>query len=214
MSVTKPVVYDGGFQRSVAQGDLLGANEVVATLTTAGAGALTGVLLASNILSRTGPAGAVADTLDTPANIISAVKGPTSNSPNAGDTWRLRYINNVAFAITVTGVTGATVTNGVVNASSVKEFLVTLVNATPLRNAVATTTNASKTVTGMTQADTDNITTGMLVTGTGITGGTKVAAVVPSSGVLLDTNAIASTVGVVLTFSPVVTVLGLGQGLL
>ena len=59
------------------------------------------------------PAGAVADTLDTAHNIIAAVPGA-----NTGDSWRVRYINNVAFAITWTGVTGVTVVNGIVTAIS------------------------------------------------------------------------------------------------
>jgi hypothetical protein len=209
MSLVKPTVYDNGFQRRQSQGDLAGAAEVVSTLTTAGAGALTGAILATNILSRTGPGGAVADTTDTAANIITAI-----GNGQAGDTWRLRYINNVAFALTVTGVTGVTVTNGVVNASSVKDFLLTLTNATPSSVAVGTTTNASAAVTGMTAAQTALISPGQLVSGTGIAGGTTVLAVNPGVGVTLSANATTTGTLVALTFSPTVTVLGLGQMLL
>lgn len=212
MSFNKPVVYDGSFQRRVAQGDVMAGAELVGTLTTAGAGALTGALLANNILSRTGPGGAVADTVDSATNIINAISG--SNLPQAGDTWRLRYINNVGFAITVTGVTGVTVTNGVVNASSVKEFLLTVVNATPASVAVANTVNASAVITGMTAAQTALISPGQAVAGAGIPAGATVLSVQSGVGVTLSANATATAVLVALTFTPVVSILGLGQGLL
>jgi hypothetical protein len=209
MSLLKMMARDSGLMRQVSIGDLLGASETLTALATAGAGALTGALLANNIINRTGPGGAVADTLDTAPNIIAAVPGAAT-----GDSWRIRYINTVAFAITWTGVTGVTVTNGIVNASSVKEFLVVLTNATPQSIATGSTTNASAVVTGMTAAQTALITPGQLITGTGITGGTKVLSVQPGIGVTLDANATATNALVALTFNPVVTVTGLGQGLL
>ncbi len=210
--VARNTVYDNGMERKQAIGDLVAGGEIVGTLTTAGAGALTGALLANTILSRTGPVGAVADTVGTADSIITAAGG--AGQVNVGDTWRLRYINNVAFAITVTGVTGVTVTNGVVNASSVKDFLITATNATSASTQVANTVNATTAVTGMTLAQTTAISVGQLVSGTGIAGGTTVTAVIPGVGVTLSANATATNTGVALTFSPTVTLLGLGQGLL
>lgn len=205
-------VYDNGMERKQQIGDLVAGGEIVGVLTTVGAGALTGALLANTILSRTGPVGAVADTVGTADTIVSAFSG--SGPANVGDTWRLRYINNVAFAITVTGVTGVTVTNGVVNASSVKDFVITITNATPASIQVASTTNASAIVTGMTLAQTSAVSVGQLVSGTGISGGTTVIAVNPGVGVTLSANATATNAAVALTFSPTVTILGAGQGLL
>ena len=203
------ISYDGGMQRTIARGDLLGAAETLTALTTAGAGALTGAILNSNIINRTGPGGAVADTLDTAPAIIAAI-----GTVNHGDSWRIRYINTVAFAITWTGVTGVTVTNGIVNASSVKDFLMTIVNATAQSIAACSLTNTSAIVTGMTAAQTAAISPGQLVTGTGITGGTTVLSVQPGIGFTLSANATATGSLVAVTFNPVVTCVGLGQGLL
>lgn len=208
----KNVIYSGSMQRKQQIGDILTGGEIVATLTTVGAGTLTGTLLANTVLSRTGPVGAVADTVDTATAIITALTG--IDPPSVGDTYRLRYINNVAFAITVTGVTGVTVTNGVVNASSVKDFLITITNATASSIQVASITNASAVVTGMTLAQTTAVSVGQLVTGAGIAGGTTVIAVNPGVGVTLSANATATNATAVLTFAPTVTILGAGQGLL
>lgn len=212
MSFAKYFFRDAAMARVIQQGDIQAGAEIVATLTTVGAGALTGALLANNILSRTGPVGAVADTVDTANNILTAVTS-LGYTPQVGDTWRLRYINNVAFAITITGVTGVTVTNGIVNASSVKDFLLTFTNATPTAvKATATTTNASAVVTGIT--DTTGIAVGQLVSGTGISAATTVISVQPGVGVTLSANATATNTNVTLTFAPTATILGLGQGLL
>lgn len=208
----KNVIYAGSLQRKQQVGDILAGGEIVGTLTTVGAGTLTAALLANTVLSRTGPVGAVADTVDTATAIVNALTG--MDPPNVGDTYRLRYVNNVAFAITVTGVTGVTVTNGIVNASSVKDFLITITNATIASIQVASITNASATVTGMTLAQTTAVSVGQLVTGTGISGGTTVIAVNPGVGVTLSANATATNATAALTFSPTVTILGIGQGLL
>lgn len=213
MSLAKPLFRDAAMMRVAQQGDINGSAETVSTLTTVGAGALTGAILATNILSRTGPVGAVADTTDTANNIVLAVSA-AGYVPQAGDTWRLRYINNVAFAITVTGVTGVTVTNGVVNASSVKDFLITLTNTTPQFIGVGNSTNGSAIITGLDMGETPFISPGMLVSGTGIPGGTTVLSVQVATGVTLSANATATNSNIAFTFSPTVTILGLGQGLL
>lgn len=200
-----------GFVRPLQRGDIVsGGGEIVATLTTAGAGTLTGALLANTILSRTGPGGPVADTVDTADAIVAAL----GTDVVSGDSYRLRYINNTAFAITVTGVTGVTVTNGVVNASSVKDFLITLDNATRASVTTGTTTNGSAVIIGMSAAATALITPGQLIVGTGIPANATVLAVNPGVGVTISANATATGSLVSLTFNPKVTVLGLGQGLL
>lgn len=191
-------------------GALLGAKEVITTLTTAGAGALTGAILATNILNRTGPTGAVADTTGTATEIIAAIPGAES-----GDSYRFKFINTVAYAITVTAGTGVTVTNGVVNASSVKDFLVQLKCATP---AVVVpgcvTTNASKVITGMTAAQTATLGIGQLVTGTGIGASAKIVGIQHGVGITVDVNSSATATGITVTCAPEVVITGLGQGLL
>jgi hypothetical protein len=75
-----------------------------------------------------------------------------------GATWRLAYINNVAFALTLTAPdTSVVVTSPTVNASSVKEVLVTIVNGTPQQQiGNCSTTNGSAVVTGMSAAQTSS----------------------------------------------------------
>lgn len=211
--LTKNVVYNGGFQAKQAQGDIVAGSETTTSLATAGAGTILGTLLASTLFSRTGPTGAVNDTTDTATAIIAALSNG-SIIPSPGDTYRWRYINNVAFAITVVAGTGVTVTNGIVNASSVKDFLITLVNTTPSSISVGATTNGSATITGMGLKDTTAVSVGMAVTGTGIPGSTTVIGVTPGVGVTLSANATATASIVALTFTPAVTLLGIGQGLL
>lgn len=226
MSLATPLVMDGQLARTMVPGDVLNTQEQVQTLTTAGAGTVTAQMLLSGILSRTGPTGAVADTFPTASALIAALSANGgyvgsgslspggSLSPNAS--FRVRYINNVAFALTATAPdTSCVVTSPTINASSVKDFLITIVNGTPLYIANScSTTNGSAVVTGLTQSQTMNITPGMLVTGTGIPGSTTVLSVQPGVGVTLSANATATNNPIALTFSPRYTVLGLGQGLL
>jgi hypothetical protein len=225
MSLASPIVMDGNLARPMGQGDVINAQEVVATLTTAGAGAVTAQMLITGLLSRTGPGGAVADTFPTASSLINALLpnagfvGGGATTPagvQAGATFRVRYINNVAFALTLTAPdTSVVVTSPTVNASSVKDLLITIVNGTPLTIiGNCSTTNASAVVTGMTAAQTSQITAGMLVTGTGIPASATVLSVQPGVGFTLSANATATNNPVALTFSPRYTVLGLGQGLL
>lgn len=208
MSLLKMMSRDGGLMRQISIGDLLGASEALMALSTVGAGTVTGAILANNIINRTGPVGAVADTTDTAAAIVAAVPGAAT-----GDSWRIKYINNVAFALTLTAGTSVTVTNGVINASSVKEFLVQLTNATPQVVATGTGVNGSPIITNMSVAATSQITPGMAVSGNGVNG-TTVLSVQPGVGVTLSANASISNSIVAITFNPVVNIIGLGQGLL
>lgn len=211
MALLKTLVKDGSFTRNEQPGDIVATQDVVNSLTTAGAGSISGALLSSTIINRTGPTGAVNDTLDTAANIIAALA-----TAGLGDSYRVRYVNNVAFAITLAAQanTGVTVTNPVVNASSVKDFLVQITNPTPTSIAAAATTNGSAVITGMSLAQTSAVTPGQQVSGTGIAGGTTVLSVQPGVGVTLSANATATNALTALTFNPTVTILGIGQGLL
>lgn len=222
----------------VQPGDVVISGESLAPgiITTVGAGTLTAAAIASGFIVRTGPAGGVTDTTDTSTNILAALAG---NSPGAvlapGSTFRLRYINKVAQIITfaagvgvIAGAAGSAVLN--VAASQVRDYLVTILNATPAVTLQANTTNASAVVTfvfpsgivawPLGQAANPQgitITPGMTVSGTGITAGTTVIGVTYGqggiTGVTLSANATATSVagGVALTFLPTVQFDGLGS---
>lgn len=215
MSYVKPTVYDNSFQRQVAQGDVVAGGEVVGTLTTVGAGTLTGALIMNNsIISRSGSIAAYNDTTDTAANIIANVAVNAQN-PMAGSTHRLRILNTVAFIQTLVAGTGVTLAGVTANAaSSFRDYLITLTNTTPTFIASAATTNASAVVTGMDLTETPFISPGMLVTGTGIPAATTVLSVQPGIGVTLSANATATASLIGLTFSPTVTITGIGSGLI
>lgn len=223
--IVSPVVYDGGQQRKVYPGDVVGGAETIAALSTAGAGTLTSALLTSGILNRTGPTGAYNDTTDTAANIINAIvgnynfqtSGTTGVSSGAavqpGTTFRLSYINAVAFVMTMVAGTGVTLgSNTTCAASSVKDYLFTVTNGTPAQIFSASITNGSAVVTGLNLFQTSQLSVGMVVTGTGVSG--TVISVQPGVGVTLSANASATNTMAAITFSPTVRVDSLGAKLL
>ena len=226
MSALKGVVYDGGLQRQALPGDVAAWAETIANLTTVGAGTLTAALLLSGIINRTGPVAGYIDTTDSAANIVAALvsnynfqaTGLTGVSSGVaapvGMTVRLKFINTVAFANTVAAGTGVTLVNATVNASSVKEYLLTVTNGTPQQVFAANQTNASAVITGLSQFQTSQLSVGMLVTGTNIPGSTTIISIQPGVGVTLSANATATLALNALTFAPTVTLTGLGQGLL
>lgn len=216
MSYVKAQTRDNGFVRDVNNGDVVAMGEVIGALTTAGNGSLTAPLITSyTILSRTGPAAAYADTVATAADIVAglAVNGQT---PNPGSTHRLRILNTVAFINTITTNTGVTL-SGVtaIAASSWRDFLVTLTNTTNSSIAVASTTNASAVLTGISDTSLRLITPGMTVTGTGIAANTTVTGVNLTAGTVTVSNAATATGSLVaITFGPSVSIAGIGGGLL
>lgn len=219
MSLLKSVVYDGFAQRQVMAGDVLCGAEVLPATVATNAITITGAILSLGLIQRT-TTGAGTDTIDTAANLIAAfASGLGTTGVPPGTTFRAKWIQNAAFAITVqaTANTGVTVTNGTINASSVKDFLVTVVNGTPARNCSGlTTTNASAVVSGFTAADIANVTVGMVVTNAvaSLQGTTIIGVNMAAGSVTMSGNAGSSLTLQTLNFSPVVTVLGVGQGLL
>jgi hypothetical protein len=218
----------GGMPDSkVMPGDTFLGGEAVApgTIITAGAGTLTGAAIASGIILRSDGGGAgFTDTTDTSENILAALSGsgnPADVAP--GSTFRLTYVNNVAFAMTFARGVGVVAGVGTLDtaASKVHEYLITVMNNSPSVTVQSNTTNASKVVTFVLPPGSAalnigpnppqyNITPGMLVTGTGITAGTLVASVDQGqggiTGIHLDTNATATSAsgGVALVFHPVI----------
>lgn len=219
MSLLKPTVYDGSLQRQVQQGDIVGAAEVVTLAGNGTAVTVTGALLASGIISSNETANATY-TLDTAANILAALTSGPGNFPvQSGTTFRLRHVNTTAFTATyaVTANTGISVTLPVVNASSVKDFLVTVVNGQPPQTVQALTTNASAILTAIPASVLALLTVGMIVTNAiaGLQGATIIAINQGAGTITMSAAANATnTTAVGISFSPVITVAGIGQGLL
>lgn len=224
MAVVKPSVYNGALQRQAQAGDIITGTETRQTLSTAGAGTITAAQITGGILVRTGPSAGFTDTTETAAQIIAALLANqqflgtgaiTPQGIDRGLTLRLRYLNTVAYAATLAAGTGVDlVGNTGVNASSVKDFLLTIKNGTPQQVLAANTTSASTSIGGLTAAQLQNITPGMLVSGTGIPGLATVASANLNGNLVLSTAATATGSAVALTFNPNVELLGLGQGTL
>lgn len=229
----RPAGYDGGkLQREVMPGDVLAGGEslLAGALTTAGAGTWTGAQIATGIINRTGPVGAYADATDTAANIVAALQG---NYPGLdivpGTTFRMLLINTVAFALTLTPGAGVITGGGTINvaASLVREYLWTILNASAPVTMPCSLVTATKVLTFILPPGSVSIplvgsngangavaiTTGMTVSGTGITAGTRVAGVTQGQGgaigVTLDTNAASTQALTSLTFGPTLKLDGL-----
>lgn len=246
MALVRPMVFGGAVpERRIMPGDLAagGENLTAGIITTVGAGTWTGAAIASGIIIRSGPVGGYTDTMDISASIISALRGAgatQAGEPDVvpGTTFRLRFINTVAQAMTFAVATNAGVVigtggSGVVNvaASLWRDYLVTILNASTQRSMICLTTNGSAVVTFVLPTGVSafpignsplaiNITPGMQMSGTGVPNGTKVLGVTQGVGgiigVTMDANATAtsSVDGVNIAFKPVVQFDGLGSGTL
>lgn len=224
MSMVKPAVYDNGQIRYIAPGDVMGTNEVIFALANSGVAlALTGAQVASGILRRTLPAGNYADIFPSATDLIAAIQnqsyiGGGSYTPvgvQDGTSFRLRYINTVAFTNTPTIGTGGTLGNNTaIAASSVKDYLITITSGTPPSVVSGNTTNASAVITGMNALQLQYVTAGQLITGTNIPAAATVLSVQPGVGVTISANATGTASGTALTFGPSYRVDGIGQMLL
>ena len=219
MSLLTPVVYDGSLQKQLALGDVLAQRETIPATVATTTTTITGAQLAAGFILRShGSAGT--DTIDSAANIIAAISGGVgSNGVSPGTTWRVRWLVSTAFATTVTATanTGITVTNPTVNASSCKDYLVTVVNGTPASAVQATTVSGSAVISGLTAAQCAALSVGMVVTNAvaNLQAQTIIAINSGSGTVTLSGNANATnTTPVTINFSPVITLYGIGQGLL
>jgi hypothetical protein len=235
MALAIPDVHvNGGMKRRISPGDVMGGGEniLAGSISTAGSGTWTGAAIATGIIRRTGPGAGYTDTTDTSSNIVAALAGNAVNmEAMAGQTFRLLFINTVAQAMTFaagTGVVAGTGTLGAV-ASIWREYLVTIVNASPPVTVSGTLTNGSAAVTfvlppGMTSLpigsapNAVNITPGMGVNATsGVTAGTTVSGVTQGqggvTGITMSGNATASTV-IPLNFTPTVQFDSLRSGTL
>ena len=137
MGIRNGLVATGG----VMSGDLMIGGESISAgaLTTVGAGTWLAAAIAAGIIRRTGPVGGYTDTTDTAANILTALAGNAQAADLApGSSFRLLFINTVAFAFTFAAGAGVTVGTGTLDvaASLWREYLVTILNPTPCSAAV------------------------------------------------------------------------------
>lgn len=183
MSMNRAQVDAGGnFVRQQIAGDSLLDQTQVASITTAGAGTLTAAAMLSGCIDRTGPAGGYADTLDSADNLLAA-----SPLLSGGDSFEFTYRNTVAFAQTLSVGEGAELSgsNTGISASSVRRYLVTVIAAARRQIYSVSMTNASPTLTGLTQAQAQTLIPLMGVTA---------ASGVPAATTLLAVNSVAGTV--------------------
>lgn len=234
MAALIPVGRKGGLALPLNAGDLMVLGESAYQLTTVGDGVLVGAAFAAGIVSRTGPVGAYADTVDTSDLILAAIAGADyAASVQAGHTFRFLYINTVAQAMTLTAASGVVLETdgGGVNslvASAWREYLMTIYNPSPKVVVNATMTNGSKVVTFVLPSGQSslpigpapgafNATSGMIVTGTSIAASTKVDGITQGlggiTGIHLDTNASGSTTNQI-TLWPSIGMKGLRRGTL
>lgn len=203
-------------------GSLIAGGESISAgaITTAGDGTWLGANIATGIIRRSGPAAGYTDTTDTSTNILAALAGNANATEcQPGVTFRLLFQNTVAQAMTLAAGVGVALGTGVTTtaASLGREYLFTILNASTALLMNCVTTNGSALVTfvlppGMAAfpigplLTATNITPGMVISGTGITAGTKVLGVTQGvggiTGVTMDANATATSAGVALLFVP------------
>lgn len=172
---------------------------------TVGASTLTASSILAGIINRSGSVAGYIDTLPTVAQLVAAC--PTLS---VGDSFSFIIRNTVAQALTLAVGTGWTLgSNTAIAASLVRQYLVTMTAVKPTTVVVGTTTNASVTVTGLTESQCRAVEPGMVVAGTGITAGTKIIAVnADTLSIVLDTAATATGTTVALTCDPTATIEG------
>lgn len=222
MPLVRAFVGDGGVSpdHPVVPGELIAQAEniLAGALATAGDGTWTGAIMATGIIRRTGPVGAYTDTTDTATNILLALAGNFQAADIVpGVSFRLLFQNTVAQAMTLAAGVGVTLGTGTTTtaASLVREYLITILNATPAVILNCATTNGNKVITfnlqpNQTSLPLGSVTPGMVISGTGITAGTKVVGVTQGiggmTGVTTDTNSTATNNPVALTFGPSVQI--------
>ncbi len=214
-------------------GDTLLLGESLAADATVGAATLGASELVTGFLYRSGSTAAYNDTFDTATNVLAALAGNDwAAALIPGHSFKLRLINSVAFADTITlgaGMVAGSGTVASVAASTWRDFMFTVTSVQQQISVNSSTTNGSKVVTwvlpsgqGSLQEGPNvgsvNIMIGASVSGTGIAANTTVAGITQglggTLGITLSANATATNSNVLLTFGPTIRVDGLGSGTL
>jgi len=212
MPLPRTLVLDQGIQRPQGYGDVVSTAEPFPVVdTTVGTYNIPVNRFVATLQNRSA-ATVCNDVLPDSTSLIAAM-GPVA----LNTTFRHKLLNAGAAAITVTATanTGVTVASPTVNAGSVKDFLVTLTNTTPATALVnVSSTNASPTITNVSQAMTDAVSVGMKVSNN-ILGlqGTTIIGIVPGVSITFSANANATSANQTINLIPTYTVQGLGQGL-
>lgn len=204
---------DNGLTRPALPGDLVCNQEIFQSLSAVGTSTITGALMATGLLQRTGLAANATDTFDTAGNIVAALSGVAGAGIQAGTTFRLKILNTSAFTESLAAQANSGVTysgNASIGTNASRELLVTIVNGTPGQLYTGTVTNGSNVITGLTATQLNSLSLGMLVSGAAIPSGATITAITSNGTVILSANATA-TGPIALTFSPVITLLSLGQ---
>lgn len=243
--LARPMVTKNDITSSLlAPGDLLAGGESISAgaLTTVGSGTLTAAMIATGIIYRTGPVGGYTDTTDTATAIIAALAGNfTQAEVVPGTTFRLRFINSVAQAMTFAAGTGVVAGTGTLNvaASLWREYLVTILNASQQQVFQMTGNNGSANLyfgfnvgsggaapTGTTMlpisgsngtGGTFNATPGASATGTNLAASATVIGLIAGQGGVIGVTLSGNNTGAVngaITFGPSVRFDGLGSGTL
>ncbi len=161
--------------------------------------------LLAGIIERN-PTAATADLLPTVDQLVGACP-----ELSVGDSFKFLVRMNTAFAETLTTNTGWTLAGTTaIAASSVREYLVTMGATKRSQVYAANTTNASASITGLTDAQMATLQVGQAVSGAGIPAATTLTAINLTNGtVTMSANATATGSLVSLTFSPTATCKGL-----
>lgn len=223
--------------RRVMPGDILGLGESLkaGAISTVGAGTWTGAAIATGIINRTGPTGGYTDTTDTSANIITALAG-SAPTPDGmiGTSFRMRFINTVAQAHTLAAGVGVTLGSGSTlnaSASTWRDYLFTILNASKIVTISGSVVSASAAVTFQLpnsaqvslsigpSSSYNQVDPGMTINSgsAGLQSGTTVLGVTQGqggiTGIVMSQTATATAV-IALTFTPSVQVDSIGSGTL
>lgn len=212
--------------RQVLGGDILAAGEALSALAADANSTITGAMMAAGILNRTGMTAGRIDTTDTAENVLLALSGnDVDRNALVGLSFRFIYRQSAAFATTWAHGRGWVAGTGTldVTASRIREYVCRILCAQKeVAVANATTHNGTKAIELITPQNAGTVVPGMLLTGAGITAGTKVVGVTYGDStnringdkicsITTDTNSTADASGVALTFSPVIEINSVGE---
>lgn len=241
MGGVRAMVNDGAPNpRQSVPGDLIlqGESLLGGINSTVGTTVLTGAQIATGIITRSGSTAGYADTFDTAANIISAIRANSNVDADVvqGTTFRLLIINKVAFADTVAASSDGTTVLGTggsavtaIAASTWREYLVSILNSgtQQIQQMVVDGSTAVLNFVLASNVSAKNMgpnsiipSAGMGVSGTGIPANATVLNVNLGQGGALGVTISANTTvasgasGTAVTFSPRVQIDGLRSGTL
>lgn len=242
MHIAPPLFRNGPVTTEFKQGQIEDTHERDLPVTedqTAGGTTLSNDDVLSGFVAASGNAGAVATTLPTADQLMSALRAnfgvdsPPSNSPYGpnvapekeypsnlglippGTSFRFVLRNGNGGVNTLTAASGVTLSGTATVAAGVwREWLVKIKNSTPSTIGNVTTTNASKVLSNVPTETLNRVTAGMLATGTGIGAApNRIMAVNrDAKTITLDVNSTATADNIPVTFTPEIQFTNLRSG--